>query len=360
MITLLLLSCTSKKTEHEKQEYCVENKTIIINDHSPILQKLEYLDVKTEEYPFELTTSGIVQVIPNNYALIAAPFAGRIIKSYIKLGQLVHIGSPIFEISSPDYFETTKAYFQAKEEVELAKKSLNRQKDLLLKGVGVQKDVEEAEMNYEIKKKDLENCVASLKVYQVDASEIILGQPLIVRSPINGRIVVNNIVIGQYIKEDFEPVATVAELSKVWVAGQVKEKDIRYIYDISDVNIELISFPENNIEGKIFHINSLIDEDTRSVEVLIECENTNEVMKPGMYVTAKMIHKIPNIVVIPSKSVFQDNGSSFVFVVTGKNRFQKKQIDILTEVNEMISVKKGLKEGDKIISNGGFYLLDIK
>lgn len=360
MMILVISSCTQKKNNTEKEDFRIENNIISIDKNSPIINKLESEVVKPSVFPFELTTAGIVEVIPNNFALIAAPFAGRITKSYIKLGQMVHIGSPIFEISSPDYFETTKAYFQSKEEMELAKKSLSRQRDLLQKGVGVQKDLEEAEVNYEIKKKDYENCLASLKVYQVDATDLILGQPLIVRSPINGKVVVNNIVIGQYIKEDSDPVATVAELSKVWVAGQVKEKDIRYIYDISDVNIELISFPEKNIKGKIYHVNSLIDEDTRSVEVLIECENQNEVMKPGMYVTAKMTHLIPDVFLIPSKAVFQDNGNSFVFVILDKNQFQKRQIEILTEVNNQICVQSGLKNGDHIVSSGGFYLLDIK
>ena len=41
-----------------------------------------------------------------------------------------------------------------------------------------------------------------LKVFQIEPEDLVLGQPLIVRSPIAGEIVTDRIVIGQYIKED--------------------------------------------------------------------------------------------------------------------------------------------------------------
>ncbi len=360
IVVLIFTACNHNNETKETADYNVNSDTVTITDSSPILKKLLSQKVNTKSYSFELTTSGTVKAIPNNYALIAAPFAGRITKSYVKLGQEVNAGSPVFEISSPSYYETGKDYCQTKEEVNLAHKNLIRQKDLLNKGVGVQKDFEEAEVNYALKKKDFENSIASLKVFQVDTSGLVLGQPLIVRSPIKGTVVENNIVIGQYIKEDSEPVATVAELSKIWVAGQVKEKDIRYINDISEVDIKLIAFPEKIIKGKIYHINSIIEEDTRSVQVLIECDNKDKMMKPGMYVTAKFTHNIENSIIVPSKAVFQMDDASYVFISIGENKYLKRKIETLTEDKDSAIVKSGLKSDDIIIINGGYYLLEEK
>ena len=355
-----LASCINDEKSIETSDYNVNGDTVTIADNSPVLKKLTTQKVSAKPYLFELNTSGTVKAIPNNYALIAAPFAGRITKSYVRLGQTVNAGAPVFEISSPSYYETGKAYYQTKEEMDLANKNLRRQKDLLSQGVGIQKDMEEAEVNYALKKKDFENALASLKVYQVNSENLVLGQPLIVRSPIKGTIVENNIVIGQYIKEDSDPVATVAELSKVWIAGQVKEKDIRYISDTSKVGIQLISFPEKIIKGRIYHISSVIDEDTRSVQVLVECDNLDRIMKPGMYATAKFTHKLNNSIIIKSSSVFQMDDASYVFVLIGKNKYLKKKIEILTEDNENVIIKSGLVQDDIIIENGGFYLLEEK
>lgn len=363
LVSLVALSLTACINDIEKKDICsyeVNNDTVILTNDSPILKMLEKQKVDKNTYSYELITSGIVRAIPNNYALIASPFEGRITRSFVRLGQDVNAGAPVFEISSSSYFETGKTYYQAKEEMNLAYKNLQRQKDLLSKGVGIEKDYEEAEVNYIINRRNYENSLASLKVYQVDTSNLVLGQPLIVRSPIKGRIVENNIVIGQYLKEDSEPVATVAELSKIWVVGQVKEKDVRYISDTEEVAIKLISFPEKKITGKIYNINSLIDENTRSIQVLIECNNKDKMMKPGMYVTTRFTHKIKDVIIIPSKAIFQMEDASFVFLQLDKNSYLKKKIEILTEDKDSSIVKTGLKPGDEIIVNGGFYLLEKK
>jgi len=353
----VLASCSHNSTIKETTDFKNTEDTITVSANSIILNKLEKQKISASQYKFELITSGTVKAIPNNYALIAAPFAGRITRSFVKLGQEVNAGSPVFEISSPTYYETGKAYYQTKEEMYLAHKNLLRQNDLLKKGVGIQKDLEEAEVNYALKKKDFENAYASLKVFQVDTTDLVLGQPLIVRSPIKGSIVENKIVIGQYIKEDSDPVATVTELSNIWVAGQVKEKDIRYITDTAGVGIKLIAFPEKIIKGRIYHINSIIDEDTRSVQVLIECRNTDRIMKPGMYVTVQFNHIVKDAIVIPSRAIYQMDDAGYVFLDLGKNRFLKRKIEILTQDNDKALIKSGLEPGEEIIINGGLYLL---
>ena len=357
---ILISSCT-KKTESQKvADYKTSGDTIIVSAGSTILEKLKIETISKVNYNFELTTSGAVEAIPNNYAQIAPPFAGRITKSCVRLGQKVRAGTPVFEISSPSFYETGKNYYQAKQEMELAEKNFKREKDLLSKNVGVQKDVEEAEEIFELKKKDYENALASLKVFQINPKKLVLGQPLIVRSPIDGIIVDNKIVIGQYVKEDAEPVATVAQLNKVWVKGQVKEKDIRFIHVSDKVDIKPVSFPDVVIKGSIYHVNNMLDEETRSVGVIIECDNTTMLMKPGMYVAVDFHNSIGNAIVIPSNAVFQSDDNSYVFLSIGNNRYIKRKIKTLNVEKNKTIVEAGLIDGDKIIIEGGFYFLDEK
>ncbi len=227
---IVLCSCHTQKQEDESAHAVTLKGDIIhIGSESPVLSKLTKETVKREPYRMEFTTSGVVQAIPSNYAEVASPVSGRITKSFVRLGQKVAPGSPIFEISAPAVYEAGKSYYQARQEMELALKSLNREKDLMKNKVGVQKELEEAEVNYELKKKDYENMVAALKVFQINPDEMALGQPLIVRSPIAGEVVKDRIVIGQYMKEDAEPVAVIADLRKVWVVAHVKEKDLSLI-----------------------------------------------------------------------------------------------------------------------------------
>lgn len=203
---MMCYACTGQQKEQENQEFSVSGDTIVVSSESPIAKKLKISEVQKELHETTFTVSGIVKAIPNHYAEIASPFAGRVTRSFIRLGQKVDKGSPLFEISSPDFFETGKVYYQAKQEMELASKNLRREQDLYAHKVSAQKEVEEAEVNYELKKKDYENALAALKVFQIEPDQLVLGQPMIVRSPISGEIVKNNIVIGQFMKDDADPV----------------------------------------------------------------------------------------------------------------------------------------------------------
>ena len=358
---MVLCSCNHNKQDDEVAiAVTLHGDTIQIGDKSPILSRLKTDVVKKESYRLEFTTSGVVKAIPSNYAEIASPFAGRISKSFVRLGQKVIPGSPVFEISSPDFFETGKVYYQAKQEMELALKSLKREKDLLQNKVGVQKELEEAEVNYELKKKDYENAVAALKVFQIEPDELVLGQPLIVRSPIAGEIVTDRIVIGQYIKEDAEPVAVITNLSKVWVAAHVKEKDMGMIQALDSVEVRLLAMPDQPFSGKIYHVSEMLDEDTRSVEVLIECDNSSRLMKPAMYGTVKLCDRSTEVIRIPTSAILQEEESAYVLLALGNNCYRKQKVSTSVTEDGKTVILSGLTPGDTIVSTGAFYLLDAR
>lgn len=359
-IIAIAISCNKKTESTDKKDYSLRGDTIIISRNSYLNEKLKIDTVKAESYQQKVITAGIVKAIPNNYAQIAAPFAGRITKSFVKLGQKVDVGSPIFEISSPDFIDACKTYFQNKQEMQFADKNLKRQKDLFKNGVGTKKDLEEAEVNFELAKKDYENAIASLNVYNVNPDEIVIGQPLIIRSPIKGEIVENNIVIGQYLKEDADPVAVVAELSKVWVVGQLKEKDISHVHQSDEAEIKLPCSPDKIIKGKVYHISEILDDETRSVQVLVECDNHDRIMKPGMYVSVQFSNPAEIAMLIPNRSVMQQENKSFVFVHLKGHQYIRRNIEVKGEDNDRVVIKGGLYPNEEIIGEGGFYLLEAK
>lgn len=359
-IVWLVVSCQNNTNQGSSANYVIKGDTVIIPESSNLKEKIKTAFVSSSPYKHKLSASGVVKAIPNNYAQIASPFAGRIIKSFIRLGQNVAVNAPIFEISSPSFFEAGKAYYQSKQQMQLAEKNLRRQQDLLKNGVGIQKDMEESEMNFELSKRDYENSIASLNVYHVNPDELVLGQPLIVRSPIAGEIVSDNIVIGQYLREDAGPVALVAELSKVWVVGQLKEKDINNVHESDAVEIEVAGMPGLNIQGFVYHISEMLDEETRSVEVFIECENKGRNLKPGMYATVQFSEKTNNSILIPASAVLQMEESSYVFVKTKGNGYLKRLIETSGTDNDRVIMKSGLRPNEEIVTAGAFYLLDAK
>ncbi|QGK73447.1 efflux RND transporter periplasmic adaptor subunit [Flavobacterium sp. SLB02] len=356
----ILIACNDKKTTIEKDNYSVQNDTILVPETSTIAPKLKLETVKSELYQSELITAGTVKAIPNFYAEIAPPFSGRVTKVYLKLGMKTQAGTPLFEMVSPDFIDAQKNFFQAKSAYQVAKLSLKRQQDLKINGVGSQKDLEETQTNFQVNEKEYQNAVASLKIFGVNVNKLVFGQPLIITSPIAGEIITNEVVMGQYIKADDAPKAKVADLKKVWVSGQIKEKDIRFIHELDGAEIQVDSYPDKKITGKIYHVDEMVDEATRSVQVLIDCLNNDHTLKPGMYVTVKFIDTPENTLFVPAKAVLQFNDKSFVFVQFAKGKYIRRTVETGISKKGKIAILSGLKSNETIISEGAFYLLEAK
>ncbi|MCS6808000.1 MAG: efflux RND transporter periplasmic adaptor subunit [Candidatus Kapabacteria bacterium] len=335
--------------------------TVFIPEHSIVAQKLRTMILSEESFRFEMISAGRVKAIPNLYAEIAPPFSGRVTKVYLKLGMKTRPGTPLFEIVSPEFIEAQKLFFQAKAELQAAQLKLRRQQDLKANGVGSEREFEEAEAEYAVEEKDYQNAVAALKVFGVDVNNLVFGQPLVITSPIHGEVIDNEIVNGHYIKAEDPPHAKVAELSKVWVVGMVKEKDIRFLYQIDSAEIFVAAYPGRVIVGKIYHINELVDEETRSVQVLVECQNADRALKPGMYVTVKFIDKPTRALFVPAKAVLQLDDKSFVFVQTAKGEYVRRFVETgVTDSQGRIQILSGLRAGEVVLSDGAFYLLEAK
>lgn len=356
----LIISCKDKKTTTEAASSELNGDTTSIPDNSNLKTRLKIITVQSEPYRLQMLTAGTVKAIPTQFAEVAPPFAGRVTKSYLRLGMKTTPETPLFEISSPDFISAQKVFFQEKSQMQQAERTLKRQQDLIANGVGTQKDMEEAQTVYDVEKKEYENAVIGIKIFKANPDNLSLGQALVVRSPIAGEVIENKVVLGQFIKDDAASVATVAELSKIWIVGQVKEKDIRFIHELDECNIDVAALPEKKIKGKVYHVNEMVNEDTRSVEVLIEANNADHMLKPGMYVTVNFVDAPTNAILVPSKAVLQMNDASFVFVETAAGKYIKRKVGTAGTEGERIVIKSGLSNGDKIVSEGGFYLLDVK
>jgi cobalt-zinc-cadmium efflux system membrane fusion protein len=359
-IAMLLFSCASKQPATETNTVTWQGDTITVPPGSNLGSKLKLHTVQSQPYKLQMLTAGTVRAIPTQYAEIAPPFPGRILRSFTKLGMRVNPETPLFEISSPDFMEAQKQYFQARSQYELALQTMKRQQDLMKHGVTSQKDLEEAATAFEIAKKEYENAVISIRLFKANPDQLSLGQPLIVRSPIAGEVLDNRIVVGQFLKGDAASVATVAELSTVWVVGQVKEKDIRFIRALDECTIELAAFPEKTIPGKVYHVKEMIDEATRSVEVLIGCNNGDHTLKPGMYVTVNFRDAPVNTILVPAKAILQMNDQSFVFTAIAPGTYKKQPVEVGGSEGDKVVIRSGLMNGDQIIAEGGFYLLEAK
>ena len=356
LCSLLFIGCNNGESAQETADLIMEGDTITLPENSLISAELVIQETQLQEFSAEFRTVGTVRPVAGSLAEIAPPFAGRIVKSYIKLGQKVSAGAPIFEINSSEFNEAVKSYFAAQSQNEVAQKNYNRQKELAAHGVASQKDLEQAQSDANIARQEFEQAKASLRIFNIDVDALQMGQPLRVISPISGEVVKNNITIGGYAKEDSEPLAVVANLSKVWVAALVKEKYFGAIKKGDRVEIFTDAHPNEIIWGSIYYIGEMLDEETRSLEVIVECNNTNRDLKLGMFCEVHFLNSPTKAVILPATAIMQDQDKDYVFVEVSKGKFVRRKVETESIKGGDVRIISGVAEGESVVVEGGVLL----
>lgn len=356
---LLLASCKGTG-EKNIEEITFLGDTVIVSETSPILSKISARILETEPFSSEFRTVGTVQAEMGHYAEVGVPFDGRITGSKVMLGSRVNAGQTLFEVSSPDFFEACKSYFQNIRNYETARSSFERKKALQDAGVVSVKDLEESYAQVENARQEKAASEATFRAYGMDPATIEPGQTMRIVSPISGEVVRCDVTPGSYTKADGVTLLTVADLRRVWVTAQVKERFIGAVSKGGKVEIFTEADPQTAIWGKVLNIGNLVDEQTRSVQVIVECDNPETKLKHGMYVSVHFISEPADAVVVPATALFQGEETSYVYVASDRdNRTFLRRRVVAGESNDdntKVRIAGGLNPGEKIVTDGGIYL----
>ncbi|WP_294081672.1 efflux RND transporter periplasmic adaptor subunit [Proteiniphilum sp. UBA5384] len=352
----LLASCKQNNRAQESAEVQYQGDTIVIKENSPILGEIVVEKIQSKDFSAGFRTVGTIRPVSGKYAEIAPPFSGRITKSFVELGRKVNAGSPVFELSSSEFFEAAKAYFSAQSANELAQTSYNRQKELESNGVASKKELELARNEANIAAKEWEQAKATLQIFNIDAHSLQMGQGLKVISPIAGEVVKYDITIGSYVKEDAEPLAVIADLSTVWVTALVKERNFGTIKKGEQVEVFTDARPDQVIPGIIYHVGEMLDLETRSLEVIIACDNADRQLKPGMFCKVHFLNTPAKAIVLPATAIMQEQENDYVLVEASQGRYLRRKVQTETVSMEEVLVLQGLEEGENVVTKGGIFL----
>lgn len=359
----LLTACggaSQTSNDTETTEVVVSGDTLTVNAASPILQRLVVAPVEMEDHAMTLHTSGVVTAVPTAYAEVAAPFAGRVQRSLVQIGQQVRAGAPLFELSSSDYSEIVKSYRQAQSELAAAKKQMERVRDLNSNKVASNRELEEAQLDYQNKLEEFRHAESVAKEYQIDVTHAEVGQPMTVRTPISGRVLRNDLVRGEYIKEDADSKLVVADLSKVWVKANITESEAVLTDRVEHVEIRLVARPDSVISGRLVFRGGMLDEETRTMQTIIECDNPRGLMMPNMYAKVLLTTPSSRCVTVPKSAVLQGEDACYVLRKVGDNRFVRTTVKVQSAENGRLIVTEGLTPEDEIITEGAMYLIDYR
>lgn len=278
----------------------------------------------------KITASGIIN--PSSTIAIGTQVSGTIAEILVDYNTLVKKDQLLAQID-PALFEATVAQRKAaldiaKAELEVVKndivyykKHLARIKKLNTSKYSTDKDLESAQRDYDnavaqkaLKEAQILQAAAALKQAEVD-----LHYTRIV-SPVDGIVISKEVEVGQTVAASYQTptLFNVAEdLTKMQIEASVVEADIAKVKEGQNVDFSVDSFPDEVFHGVVTQVrnNPITTSNVVTYEVIIEIDNRDLKLKPGMTANVEIITaQKEDVLLVPNKSlrffVEDENGNT--------------------------------------------------
>jgi Cu(I)/Ag(I) efflux system membrane fusion protein len=172
-------------------------------------------------------------------------------------------------------------------------------------------------------------------------------------APISGFVIEKNILRGQRIMAG-ENLYKIADLSRVWILGDVYEYELPFIRTGQDVTITLPSFPGEQFHGTITFIYPYLNAETRTNTIRVEVANPSFRLKPEMFATLDIREDYGAKLAVPTDAIVNAGEKSIAFVDRGDGYLEPREVRLGVKGSGFYEVLAGLAAGEKVVTSANF------
>ena len=332
ILTLILIACLFMA--------CNENAPDLNKDISVPVSVMEVKPKSIEQY---ITTSGSVtpekevslkSEITGKYTLLNNPSTA---KPYT-LGDYVNKGDELIFLEDEEYKNNIKIN-SLELHLEISKQVFDKQKSLYEKGGVTLSELKNAEIEFINSKYSYEDALIRLKKMKITApfSGVIVDLPYFTQGT---KIDANTFMVK------------LMDYSKLLMELNLAEKNINLIKVGHTIRIMNYTIPDDTLSGKIAQLSPAIDPDTRSFRAIVEINNPEFLMRPGMFAKGEIIvASLDSAIVIPKDIILSKQRGNTVFVIN-KGLAQERIISFGLENPEEVQIISGLEKNDRLVIKG--------
>jgi len=179
---------------------------------------------------------------------------------------------------------------------------------------------------------------------------------LTLRASAGGYVLEKNVLAGQKIMGG-EALYKVADLSAVWVEGEVFEQDLAAVRAGQLVHVDLAALPGEQRTGRISYIYPTLNPDTRTARVRVVLSNANLRLKPGMYATIRIAGtERASVLTVPRSAVLSTGERSIVFVREASGQLTPREVTLGASSDDRVEVVRGLAAGETVVASATFLI----
>jgi Cu(I)/Ag(I) efflux system membrane fusion protein len=358
--------------------------TIRLSDHDRVMASVETVSVEKRKLVHDLRAVGKVQYNETALATITSRVDGYVERLFVDYtGVQVKAGDHLVELYSPDLL-------LAQGELVIAMESA-RNRD-------TQEAIKHKMRRLGLMPEQIEEIVRTRKVPDL----------ITLISPISGTVTEKMIVQKSAVKPG-DILYRLANLESVWVYLDIYEYELPWVHYGQEVEVTTEALPGQKFSGRVWFINPVVTEESRTVKVLLNISNEGQRLKPGMFVSAVIrsqlladgspaptglegkfscpmhpsvielapgkcricgmeLVQIPGtpgapvaeedqlVLAVPASAVLDSGLRKLVYVERAKNQFASVEITTGPRADDWFPVLSGLKEGERVAVRGNFLL----
>jgi len=304
-----------------------------------------------------------VQANENELAEVTTLIRGRVMKVHVDVGQDVKKDGLLALLHSTDLGVAEGAYLKAAAKLHEAELAYERARDLNEQKVVSLAELQRREAAMKTARAETREARNRLELLGVPRQEVerldredTIKADVPLRAPFDGRVIMRKITRGEVV-ETQQKLFTVADLSDVWVVGNVPEKDIQFIRKDQKVNVIVSAYPHAIIPGTITYVGDVLDPATRTMRLRVTVLNPDRLLKPEMFATVLVYAAAtPDALTVPLEAVQNGPTGTIVFVQRGANDFEVRTVKVGSEQGELVTVLEGVSVGEQVVTKGSFVL----
>jgi membrane fusion protein (multidrug efflux system) len=300
-----------------------------------------------ETWPTTLSVIGTAAAVQG--VTVSADLPGTIDKIHFESGQTVHEGDILVELDI------------RQEKAQLA--NLEAQRDLARIQYGRSEQLSKAGV---ISKSEYDNAAAQQKATEAQVNDIKAAiARKTIRAPFTGVLGIRQISLGQYLAAG-QAIVSLQSVNPIYVNFGVPQQDTPKMKLGRSIRVSTEDLPGVKFNGRITALDSVINEQTRNIQIQATLENPGGRLRPGMFLQVELPLGVSrDVVPLPASAINYAPSGDSVFVVsdmkdekTGKTYKGVRQqiVKIDGSKGDQVAIVSGLNPGDEVVSAGTFRL----
>lgn len=326
--------------------------------------KIDFAIEQVKRQPIRevIHTSGEIQPVKGDEKIIAAKNSGIVSFKSKKLqaGRTVRTGEPLFSISSNGLLKANMEVIQsnieekyqiAKARIDQTKANFERAEKLVKEQIIGQQEYERRKMEYTVAQAEFQTLTNS---YNSNNKNTVVKSVAATMSGIVKNVMVSD---GQFVEEG-TPLIEITNNRRLLLQAEVAQNHLPKLRRVKSANFktpyqeEIQSIDDYN--GKLISYGKVLEQGSSFIPVLFELDNLHELI-PGSFVELFLLtNPTSKELVISKKALMQDYSLNYVYVQTGGESFEKREVKLGVDDGVNVQILSGVTEGEWVVTKGAY------